>query len=162
MDEAHLPAKPAKAGQDTRLSLPHADQRRSQRHQAPPRQRAEAPDGLRSLNGPSLRSLKGDRAFRRLRRGRSGGAKHLSIRWRTTQDGVVRVGIVVSRKVGKAVVRNRVRRRLWEALRAIVRDVTLAENSFDMIVIVRPAAASADYGQLKDSLLRALQRGRLA
>jgi len=69
---------------------------------------------------------------------------------------------VVSRKVGKAVVRNRVRRRLWEALRAIVRDVTLAENSFDMIVIVRPAAASADYGQLKDSLLRALQRGRLA
>jgi RNase P protein component len=68
-----------------------------------------------------LRSLQGDRAFQRLRKGRSGGAKHLSVRLRPARHGQVRLGVVVSRKVGKAVVRNRVRRRLREAMLALLR-----------------------------------------
>ncbi len=69
---------------------------------------------------PVISSLKGDRAFQRLRRGRAGHAKLLSLRWRASRLEGVRVGIVVSKKVGNAVVRNRVRRRLKEALRAIL------------------------------------------
>jgi RNase P protein component len=68
-----------------------------------------------------LRSLQGDRAFQRLRKGRSGGSKHLSVRLRPAHHGQVRLGVVVSRKVGKAVVRNRVRRRLREAMLALLR-----------------------------------------
>ncbi len=68
---------------------------------------------------------------------------------------------MVSRKVGKAVTRNRIRRRLREAFAAVLRDVAPVETSFDLIVIVRPEAAAADYWQLKESLQRALQRGRL-
>ncbi|MEJ2356720.1 MAG: ribonuclease P protein component [Deinococcales bacterium] len=118
-------------------------------------------------SAPVLRSLKGDRAFQRLRKGRSSGAKHLSLRWRPAQHGEVRVGIVVSGKVGKAVVRNRVRRRLREALRILLADGVRKEArhagvaSFDLVIIARPSAAEADYWELKGALERALQRARL-
>lgn len=73
----------------------------------------------------------------------------------------MRVGIVASRKVGNAVVRNRVRRRLREAMMALMRERPLREASVDMIVLTRPEAAEADYSTLKASLERALRRGGL-
>ena len=116
---------------------------------------------------PALTSLKGDRAFQRLRRGRSGGARLLSIRWRPTRRGEAAIGIVVSRKVGKAVVRNRVRRRLKEALRELLaggvsQEATFrGEPSFDMVVIARPEAADASFQELRAALRRALERGKV-
>lgn len=72
----------------------------------------------------------------------------------------MRVGIVVSSKVGNAVTRNRVRRRLREALRVIAREDSRwpADRGVDLLVITRPDAAGASYAQLKDSLQRALAR----
>lgn len=117
---------------------------------------------------PVVRSLKGDRAFQRLRKGRSGGARYLSLRWRPTREGAIRVGIVTSKKVGKAVVRNRVRRRLREALRKELAVRSLAPEalqrttpSFDLIVIARPEAAEADYAELAASLSKALEKAKL-
>lgn len=77
------------------------------------------------------------------------------------------MGIVVSRKVGKAVVRNRVRRRLREGIRELGREPFRAEAcdasrpSFDLLVIARPSAAEADYAELKRSLASAFERARL-
>ncbi len=77
------------------------------------------------------------------------------------------MGIVVSKKVGKAVVRNRVRRRLREALRAILaQGVSPAAQfhgvaSFDLVVIARPEAADASFQQLSAALRRALERGKV-
>jgi ribonuclease P protein component len=107
-----------------------------------------------------LRSLRGDRAFGRLRKGRSGGSKHLSVRLRPTSLGVVRIGVVVSRKVGKAVVRNRVRRRLREALLAHLRSERASRwpAAFDVLVIARPSAAEASYAELASGLANALDR----
>lgn len=74
------------------------------------------------------------------------------------------MGIVVSRKVGKAVVRNRVRRRLREALRETLREGVAANAtnhsrpSFDLLIIARPTAATADYHELRRSLRSALAR----
>ncbi len=68
---------------------------------------------------------------------------------------------MVSRKVGNAVVRNRVRRRLREALREIVRSRGPRSGGpagVDLIVVARPEAAGADYGQLRDALRKALER----
>ena len=117
---------------------------------------------------PQLTSLKGDRSFQRLRKGRGAGSRYLSIRWRPTRKGEAAVGIVVSRKVGKAVTRNRVRRRLKEALRELLNDAQLPEEahhrgkpSFDLVVITRPEAAGASYSQLREALKKALQRGKL-
>jgi len=80
------------------------------------------------------------------------------------------VGIVVSRKVGNAVVRNRVRRRLREGLLALVREhlasgavgTSLEPSSLDLMIIARPSAAAAGYAELKRDLAVALQRGRVA
>lgn len=115
------------------------------------------------MAAPVVRSLKGDRAFQRLRRGKSGGARYLSVRWRPTPEEGARVGIVVSRKVGNAVVRNRVRRRLREGLRALLieRPTRQRPLACDLIVIARPEAASADYHELKRALGTALQRAKL-
>ncbi|HRN17923.1 MAG TPA: ribonuclease P protein component [Trueperaceae bacterium] len=111
--------------------------------------------------------MSGDRAFQRLRKGNTGNGKHVTVRWRPTRQGEVRVGIVVSRKVGKAVVRNRVRRRLREAVRELtrqpLRDAVYESSlpSFDLLVIARPSAASATYAELKRSLSTAFERAKL-
>lgn len=110
-----------------------------------------------------IQSLKGDHAFRRLRRGRAGHAKFLSLRWRPAREGGVHVGVVVSKKVGKAVVRNRVRRRLREALKAVLLRAEARQKevfAFEVVIIARPDAAEADYWQLKGALEHALYKGK--
>lgn len=111
-----------------------------------------------------IQSLKGDRAFQRLRRGKAGHAKLLSLRWRPVRAAGVRVGVVVSKKVGKAVTRNRVRRRLREGLKAVLQQAEVKGNAdfaLEMVIIARPDAAEADYWQLKGSLEHALHKGRV-
>ncbi len=68
---------------------------------------------------------------------------------------------MVSRKVGNAVVRNRVRRRLRESFRALVRAGGL-KPSFDALVVARPSAAEAPFTELKASLRAALLRAGAA
>ena len=65
------------------------------------------------------------------------------------------MGIVVSKKVGNAVVRNRVRRRIRELLRRMHLPPS------DLMVIARPEAAGADYHELSRDLMRALDRSGL-
>ena len=92
-----------------------------------------------------------------MRRGRAGHAKLLSLRWRGNRETCLRVGVVVSKKVGNAVVRNRVRRRLREALRALTAEGVVSD-AFDLLVIARPVSAEADYWQLKGALQYALRK----
>ncbi|HEY3062332.1 MAG TPA: ribonuclease P protein component [Chloroflexota bacterium] len=66
-----------------------------------------------------------------------------------------RVGITVSGRVGKAVVRNKVRRRLREALRARLARITAG---LDVLVIARPASASATWQELNQALDALLER----
>jgi ribonuclease P protein component len=69
--------------------------------------------------------------------------------------GHTRVGITVSSRVGKAVVRNRVRRRLREAVRA--RFDRLAPG-VDVLLIARPASARAAWSELSAALDSVLTR----
>ena len=66
-----------------------------------------------------------------------------------------RVGVTVSRRVGTAVVRNRIRRRLSEALRTRYADLPLGQ---DLVLVARPAAAGASWAELNQALDRALAR----
>jgi ribonuclease P protein component len=64
-----------------------------------------------------------------------------------------RYGISVSKRVGKAVVRNRVKRVLREIIR-----LTPIERGWDIVFIARSPAASGEYHQLDKSVLNLLSR----
>jgi ribonuclease P protein component len=66
-----------------------------------------------------------------------------------------RVGITVSGRVGKAVVRNKVRRRLREALRDRFARLPAGQ---DVLVSARPASATASFAELCAALDSALAR----
>jgi ribonuclease P protein component len=66
-----------------------------------------------------------------------------------------RFAISTSRSVGTAVVRNRVRRRLREILRTRPTGVPAR----DILVVCRPAAATAGYDELRHTIWRLLGNG---
>jgi ribonuclease P protein component len=69
---------------------------------------------------------------------------------------VVRVGFTVSRKVGNAVERNRVRRRLREIAREII--PARARPDLDFVLVGRQAALRRDFAALRQDLIEALKR----
>jgi ribonuclease P protein component len=71
-------------------------------------------------------------------------------------DGPVRLGFTVTRKVGNAVVRNRTRRRLKEAARLLLRDCTV--RGADLVLIGRDRTRKRDFRMLQDDIRRALER----
>lgn len=75
---------------------------------------------------------------------------------RREEEGAPRVGFTVTRKVGTAVVRNRVRRRLREAARAVLPG--RARAGFDYVIIGRAATAERAYDDLLADLARALEK----
>jgi ribonuclease P protein component len=73
-------------------------------------------------------------------------------------DAPTRAGIVVSKRVGKATIRNRVKRRIREALRATYPTL---RSGYDLIVIARPLAASTSMLDLSGALEQLLDRARV-
>jgi len=75
---------------------------------------------------------------------------------RRGDGGPVRVGFTVSRKVGTAVERNRVRRRLREIVR--LSAATGLSRGHDYVLIGRRAALSLPFEQMTQDFQRALRR----
>lgn len=67
-----------------------------------------------------------------------------------------RFGFAVGKRIGTAVVRNRVKRRLREAVRALQ-----PAGGWDVVVIARPAAAEADFAGLRGALAALFRRAGL-
>jgi len=67
-----------------------------------------------------------------------------------------RFGLATGRKLGGAVVRNRVRRRLREALREMVPSF---QPGWDVLIIARPGLVESDHDALVGALRRVLLRG---
>jgi len=70
----------------------------------------------------------------------------------------LRAGFSVSKRVGKATVRNRVKRRLREGVRANLME---AKPGYDLIFTARPPAASSTYGEIRQAVEDLLRRGGL-
>ena len=68
------------------------------------------------------------------------------------------VGFVVSRAVGNAVVRNRVRRRLRHLVRDRLPELSVLTPGAVLVVRALPAAAGASYDELRGDLARCLER----
>src|SRR4030043_1640000 len=67
-----------------------------------------------------------------------------------------RYGFSVTKNIGKAVVRNRIKRLLREISR-----MTPVKPGWDIVLIARPAAVTADYQQLRKSVETLLFRAHL-
>jgi len=80
----------------------------------------------------------------------------LLVRPRDDGDATMRIGYTVTRKIGNAVVRNRMKRRL----RALVRDVLPAGgiHGADHVLIGRAGGIERDYAALRTELAKALRK----
>lgn len=90
------------------------------------------------------------------RRGRTAASDTLLLRSLRTGQPQTRVGFAVGKRVGNAVVRNRVKRRL----RAAVTAVALAPG-WDVVIIARTPAAAQRYAPLAAGLHALLRRAGL-
>jgi ribonuclease P protein component len=73
-------------------------------------------------------------------------------------SGASLVGFITGRRLGGAVVRNRVRRRLREIVRKHQHDL---RDDFWIVVIARPNATEASYRALEDEWLRLAKRASI-
>jgi ribonuclease P protein component len=83
--------------------------------------------------------------------GRSRADRLVSVRIAPNDAGHDRFGISTSRSVGGAVVRNRVRRRIREVLR---RMESGSGPGRDILIVARPATATATLDELRTALVR--------
>jgi ribonuclease P protein component len=89
------------------------------------------------------------------RSGRSRAHPLVAVRFHHTGRAATRFGLSTGRKLGGAVVRNRVRRRV----RAILRSLAArTEPGWDVLVVCRPAAAEAPHRELAAALEGLLAR----
>ena len=101
-------------------------------------------------------SLKENYEFRRLyAKGKNGATPCIALYCRRRKGGENRLGFTVGKKVGNAVMRNRVRRRLREIYR--LHEDRLSPG-YDVVVVARTRAAFSTYRQLDDSFLRLADR----
>jgi len=156
MGEAHVPTEQAQARQEPRVPAPHVDARR------PGHPQGTSPQGP----PPSVRliwRLRGRAAFAELRRsGRRAQRGPITVTWAPVQSPAPQVGFAVGRRVGGAVQRNRLRRRL----RAIATEVAADLTPGAYLIGAAPEAAALPFRELRrivsDLLLAAPSAGRRA
>ena len=71
------------------------------------------------------------------------------------EHGTPRLGLSISRKVGNAVTRNAVRRRLREVFYSCVSELS---GNLDLVVSAKPAAAEATFEELREEFGKSLGR----
>ena len=103
-------------------------------------------------------ALKFNHIFRRLYATSGYANGHLVLYARANRSNTNRVGITVSKKLGHAVVRNRVRRRLREVYRLNEERFT---PGWDIVVVARTRCIGADFQKLTDAYLSLAQKAGL-
>jgi ribonuclease P protein component len=73
---------------------------------------------------------------------------------RRAEGGSLRVGFTVGRVLGGAVERNRIKRRLREAVRL---RAALSRAAVDIVVHPKKSALTADFAELRDEIGRAFE-----
>ena len=152
MGEAYVPTEQPEAGQEPRLPPPHVHSRGPGDPQGASPEGAPPPVGVAR---PVVWRVRDRETFAQLRRTRQRVRKGpLTVTFvPAASPAPPQVAYAIGRKVGGAVVRNRLRRRL----RAIVSELApqLAPGAY--LVGAAPEAASLSFGELKSIVSEALQ-----
>ena len=91
-------------------------------------------------------SLKTKKDFLRLyRRGKTSVDSKLVVYVKKGEANNCRIGFSISKKIGNAVVRNRIKRQLREIFRSRKSELN---NIYDLVVVVRKGSVGATYQQL--------------
>jgi ribonuclease P protein component len=147
MREADLPAQQPEAQEEARIPAPDAHARGTRGAQVPPRSRPGTSVGL-------IHRVRGRAIFARLGRAPARRRGPVSVRSVPVAAGPPAVAYAISRRVGNAVTRNLVRRRLRTA---VARHGSLLRPAHAYLVGVSPAAATVSYGELEDHVRRCLE-----
>ena len=98
-------------------------------------------------------SLKENHEFRRLYyRGKCASGRAVAVYCLKNRRGLNRLGLTVGAKLGCAVERNRIRRRLRECYRAFEPELKLG---YDVVIVARGRAVGLEFGKLRAELSRA-------
>lgn len=84
--------------------------------------------------------------------------KDLYIVYAPTKIRPCKIGVVVSNKVGKAVKRNKVKRRLRAILDSVLGSI---KNDYNYIVVAKPEIINVDFERLEKELITTLKKGDL-
>lgn len=148
------------------MALAYGHQERPEGHCAPPRQGPQAPDRL--VSAADLKGFGLTEAIPKIDRIRkrpdfllgakvpslARGAVVVQMRPRPDNDPAIRSGFTATRKIGGAVQRNRAKRRLREAARAML--PLHGRPGCDYVFIARGGTTAREWGRLLDDVKNAL------
>ena len=149
-DEAHFSTEQSGPRTAARVPGPHGDRRRTQG--------AERAPGSRPQEAQRLATIKKRSDFLAANAGRRAATSGfvLLVRDRGDDDPQMRVGFTVTKKIGGAVVRNRMKRRF----RALAREMLPSHGyaGSDHVMIGRTGGIEREFAQLREDLARALRK----
>lgn len=168
-NETNLPTKQSTQETHARIPGAHGHGSRTQRDQTPAGQGSQASYGIDPAETAALVTpSKGDERFPKANRirkrgeflrvqrvGRRRAGRCFVVITAPARGEQTRLGITASRKVGGAVVRNRIKRMVREFFRRTKAYISPAQ---EILVIALPQAATAKYADVVDELSRAVLR----
>jgi ribonuclease P protein component len=151
-DEAHFPAEHSRPQAPARVPVPHGDGRRPQGVERAPRARPQEAERLITIKKRAdfVAANAGKRA--------TTPGFILLVRDREDSSLAIRVGFTVTKKIGGAVVRNRMKRRF----RALAREIMPEKGvpGADHVMIGRATGIERDFGLMRTELGGALDKLR--
>ena len=101
-------------------------------------------------------SLKLNKEFRRAyKKGKSAAGPSMVIYAYGSKGRTSRLGLTVSTKIGKAVIRNKIRRRLREIYRT---NREMIKDGYDIVIVARHRSRSAGYRELEEEFKRIAEK----
>lgn len=109
----------------------------------------------------NTKGIRKDSDFRKVyKHGKSFANKYLVMYILDNKSDFNRVGFSVSKKVGKATVRNKIRRRIRESFRLNCDEYI--KNGYDLVFIARVASKDAEYEDIEQSVKTLIKKAKLS